>query len=355
MRNSFSANPCVEKELRDIRLGVRHDEMTEQDWVSVWPPLPPISMEDFQLDHDKALEELGISHNELVENGAVPVDMFQAHTDIVSTFRYLYSNDDDDDGLYGDDEDEQDGDDGDGNMYDNLYSSRCMGNHARSHRRLDEFRVRARKISAGISNVVSENGNINPGFMYVRKQKLEKAMEKAQQILDTAEDEVYLFIYSRSRSSVRHSERKFSQAKRNMFKLKRAFIKNKRASKNAIKLARHYSIYCAGYNRYLADNWSKNVVASQDAVSKKQSDVSSENIHAHKLHDTSEEFVVNYDMPSKNQSFVVSHIPNNRVYSSHKNSTHPVTDVHPTTIVDMLPAVLPSYLRRYCFGYGRFY
>ena len=328
MRNSFSANPCVEKELRDIRLGVRHDEMTEQDWVSVWPPLPPISMEDFQLDHDKALEELGISHNELEENGAVPVDMFQAHTDIVSAFRYLYSNDDDDDGLYGDDEDEQDGDDGDGNMYDNLYSSRCMGNHARSHRRLDEFRVRARKISAGISNVVSENGSINPGFMYVRKQKLEKAMEKAQQ---------------------------FSQAKRNMFKLKRAFIKNKRASKNAIKLARHYSIYCAGYNRYLADNWSKNVVASQDAVSKKQSDVSSENIHTHKLHDTSEEFVVSYDMPSKNQSFVVSHIPNNRVYSSHKNSTHPVTDVHPTTIVDMLPAVLPSYLRRCCFGYGRFY
>lgn len=103
MRNSFSANPCVEKELRDIRLGVRHDEMTEQDWVSVWPPLPPISMEDFQLDHDKALEELGISHNELEENGAVPVDMFQAHTDIVSAFRYLYSNDDDDDGLYGED------------------------------------------------------------------------------------------------------------------------------------------------------------------------------------------------------------------------------------------------------------
>ena len=145
MRNSFSANPCVEKELRDIRLGVRHDEMTEQDWVSVWPPLPPISMEDFQLDHDKALEELGISHNELVENGAVPVDMFQAHTDIVSTFRYLYS--DDDDGLYGDDEDEQDGDDGDGNMYDFFYASRSMGNHTRYRRRMDDFRVRVRKIS----------------------------------------------------------------------------------------------------------------------------------------------------------------------------------------------------------------
>jgi len=351
MRNSFSANPCVEKELRDIRLGVRHDEMTEQDWVSVWPPLPPISMEDFQLDHDKALEELGISHNEFEENGAVPVDMFQAHTDIVSTFRYLYSNDDDDDGLYGDDEDEQDGDDGDGNMYDALYASRCMGNHARYRRRMDDFRTRARKISAGIGNVVSEGGS-NPGFMYVRTQKLERALQKAQFILDLAEDDVY---FSCSPSSIRTSEKKLSQAKRNMFKLKRAFIKNSRASKNVIKLASHYSIYCAGYNRYLTDKWAKADVASQDTSSKELSNTSTESSKARKVHDTSEKFVASYDMPSKNQSFVVSHIPNNRVYSSHKNSTHSVTDVHPTTIVDMLPAVSPSYLRRCCFGYGRFY
>lgn len=349
MRNNPSASYLIGESHRDLLLGIRHDKMTEKNWVSAWPALPPISMDEFEIDHDKALAELGISHDELADNGAIPVDMFQAHQDIISNFRYLY---DDDDGFYGDDEDDVDGDDGDGNMYDYLYASRCMGNHTRYRRRMDELRTRARKISAGIGNVISESGSINSGFMYVRNQKLEEAMKEAK---DTLEDAEYYFYLVHS-IPARHSsaEGKLSQAKRNMFKLKRAFIKNKRASKNIIKLARHYSIYCAGYNRYLVDNWTGDVVASQDTVSKNQSDVSSENVKARKLHDTSEEFVVSYDMPSKNQEFVVSSISNSRVHPSHKKSTPSVTDVQPTLRVNMRPALLPSHTCRYCFGFGCF-
>ena len=232
MRNNSSAKSPVKKDFRDVYLGIRYDKMTEQNWVSVYPVLPPISMEDFESDYDKALAELGISQDELVENGAVTVDLFQSHLDIISNFRY----------LYGDDEDEEDGDDGDGNMYDALYASRCMGNHTRYRRRMDDFRTRARKISAGIGNVVSEGGSINPGFMYVRTKKLEHTMKKAKFILDSVKDAIYWRRLLGSPDDVRHSEKKLSQTKRNMFKLKRAFIKNNRACKKVIKLARHYSI-----------------------------------------------------------------------------------------------------------------
>lgn len=348
MRNDPSTNYLIGNSHRDLRLGVRHDEMTEQNWVSTWTALPPITMEEFEPDYDAALLELGISHNEAEENGAIPVDLFQAHRDIISNFRYLYG--DNDDGLYGDDEDEVDGDDGDGNMYDILpYSSRCMENHVRYRRRQDEFRVRARKISAGIGSVVSENGSITPGFMYVRESKAKKAIKEAKANVKEAKRNVHLYCWFHKK---RTAEKRLSQAKRNLFKLEHAFFKNNRASRNAIKLARHYSIYCAGYNRYLKDDWTKDHDSSQDNTSAKQISDSATNANDRKLHDTSDNIVIQFDNPSKKQAFAVRRSHKGYADSSLKKNARTVTDVCPKMSDSPLPIVFPVYTRSY--GYGHF-
>lgn len=275
------------------------EEMTEQDWTSVWPICTPISDEEFDRDYALAMQEL--ESQLMTEEGS-----YFSKEDNSLTVNYL--------GEEQENDTEED--------VELPYHSRYSEEHIRYHRRKDMLRVRANRIHAGIDAVISEEGNISCGFINRRTKRAQKAIKEMKKTLNAAFE-----TYQNSRT--------LKQAKRNLFKLERASLRNIQRGKGFIKQARHYSIYCARYNRYLKDKWSKSDISSEFPNDEKDDESKAQG--ATKL----------VKKPSKKQPFVSCHSnPRHHMKQFTAVTTKCTTDMPVTVINDN-----SYHLFTYALGY----